>query len=796
MFRHAVRSLTRRPAFTALAVLTLAIGIGANTAIFSVVNGVLLRPLPYPQPDRLVSLWERTSRAPRVHVSFPNFRDWHDRTRSFQALAAYGGDTTTVLGGTEPTFADAYWVTKEFFDVFEVSPAIGRTFTAEETTPHGPAAIVVSDRFWRRELGASRDLSALHVAVQGVTARVVGVMPPGFAFPPGADVWMPQEHEPDDSGRTAHNYLVVGRLTRSFDQADAELRVLAQQLRAEYPNDNDAESITMLRLQDGLTRSSKTALLMLLGAVALVLLIACTNVANTTIARGEERRAEIAVRAALGATRTRIVRQLLVESLLVGIAGAACGLVIGAWILRVFLSLNTVPLAGQTVSLNGAVLAFTAALGMITPLLFGIAPALQLSRPDLRRTLAEAGRGSRGAMRRGVRNVLVAAEAALALVLLVASALLIHSFWKLMTVDTGFDPHGVVAMEMVVPETKYPTPGDSARFYQQLLQRIRTVPGVESAGATNAPPMTGGGPSGTFFFDGTAPVPHSSLIADYFVITPGYFDTMRIPIVRGRGLNDRDNAGVPASVVVNETFVRRFLPNGNPIGRRFRYAGMDSKDEPMLTIVGVARDVRSDALEAPIVPEAYVSYLQRPLRTRWSFVVTVRAHAGVSADALVTPLRRTLADLDADVPVKIGTMEDRVGESVADRRFTMVVLSTFAFVAVLLAAIGIYSLLAQSVAQRTAEIGVRMALGADAPMLLRLVVTTMMGPVVAGIAAGLLVAVFAVKLMASLLFAVHPLDPAAFAAAAALLVAVALVAAYMPARRATRVDPVQALRAT
>jgi putative ABC transport system permease protein len=763
-----------------------------RTAIFSVVNGVLLKPLPYPQADRLVGLWEHTSRAPRVHVSYPNFRDWHDRTTSFVSIAAYSGDTTTVLGGTEPTFAEAYVVTKEFFDVFRVPPAIGRTFTAEEMTPGGPAAVVVSDRFWRRDLGANTNPSALHVDVQGMSARVVGVMPRGFAFPAGADLWMPLDRTPDDSGRTAHNYTVVARLGGSLQQADAELRVLAQQLRSEHPRDNDAESITILPLQDALTLSSRTALLLLLAAVALVLLIACANVANTTIARGEERRAELAVRAALGANRPRIIRQLLVESLLLGMTGAACGLVVGAWLLRAFLALNTVPLAGQSVRLDASVLAFTAALGILTPLLFGIVPAMQLSRPDLRTTMAESGRGAR-AGRRSVRMVLIAAEAAVALVLLLGSALLIHSFWRLLSVDTGFDPHGVAAIEMVVPETKYPEPDSSARFYQQLLERIRTMPGVAAAGATNAPPLVGGGPSGAFVLEGKPRALDWSYSADYFVITPGYFETLRIPIVRGRGIQDSDKSGEPVVAVVNQEFVRKYLPDQDPIGRRFRYLGMDSKDEPLLTIVGVAADVRSDALSAPIVPEAYVSYLQRPLRTRWSMVVAVRANGG-SAAGLLAPLHRIITQVEPDIPVKMGTMEERVGESVADRWFTMAVLSTFALVAVLLAAVGIYSVLSQSVTQRTAEIGVRMALGADAPTLVRLVVRSMMAPVLAGIGAGVVAGAFAVKLLASFLFGVQPLDPAAFIAAAALLLAVALLAAYLPARRATRVDPVLALR--
>jgi putative ABC transport system permease protein len=794
MVRHAVRSLTRRPAYTLLAVLTLAIGIGANTAIFSVVNGVLLQPLPYPQPDRLVGLWEHTTRTPRVRVSYPNFHDWHERLKSFEALAAYGGDTTTVLGGAQPTFADAYYVTKDFFAVFKVSPAIGRAFTPDETTANGPTAVIVSDRFWRRDLGGNPDLNALHLTVGSVSARVVGVMPPRFAYPAGADLWLAQERDPDTSGRTAHNYSVVGRLAVPADRADAELRVVAGQLRAEHPNDNDAQSITMLPLQDALTMASRTALLLLLGAVALVLLIACANVANTTIARGEERRAEIAIRAALGADRMRIVRQLLVESLLLGAAGAVSGLVVGAWLLRAFLALNTVPLAGQPVGLDGAVLVFTAILGVVTPLFFGIAPALQLSRPDLRATIAESGRGGKNVVRRGVRSVLIAAEAAVALVLLVASALLIHSFWAVMSVDPGFDPTGVATMEMVAA-AKYPTPEASARFYQQLLEKLRALPDVAAAGATTVPPISGGGPNGSFMFEGAART-GSLPVADYLVITPGYFETLRVPIVRGRALNDNDKAGNPVSVVVNQTFVKKFLSGKDPIGQRFRYLGMDSRDEPMMTIVGVSADIRNDALSAPIVPEAYVSYLQRPLRTRWSMVVVARARDRNDATTLMTPLRNTLAGFDADIPVKVGTMEERVGASVADRRFTMAVLSTFALVAVLLAAIGIYSVLSQAVVQRTAEIGVRMALGADAATLLRLVVRTMMRPVLAGIAAGLIAAAFAVKLLETFLFGVRPLDPEAFAAASALLIAVALLAAYVPARRATRVDPVQALRAS
>jgi putative ABC transport system permease protein len=790
----AVRMLFQRPAFAVLAVATLAIGIGANAAIFSVVNGVLLRPLPYPEPDRIVRLWEHTARGRDINVAFPNLLDWRERLNTFSSLAGYQGSTTTVLGGAEPTFADAYWVTNGFFDVFAVRPALGRTFTPDERTPGGPPAAVVSDRFWRRQLGSNTHLSELHIQLNNIDARVVGVMPPGFAFPAGADIWLPQEHWPDTTTRTAHNYRVFGRLSAPFDQAQSQVALVAAQLLAENPGNIDAISITMMPLQQALTGGSKTALLMLLAAVALVLLIACVNVASTMLARGEERRAEIAVRAALGATRGRIVRQLLGESLLLGLLGAACGLVLGAWLLRAFLALNTVPLGGQRVALDGWVLLFTAALGVLTPLVFGVLPALQASRPDLRSTIVEGGRGSLTTGRRVVRSLLVAIEAGVALTLLVGSALLIHSFWNLLSVDAGFDPDGVAAIEMAVPQSKYTTPEASARFYQQLLDRIRAVPGVEAAGATTVPPLSGGGPSGILTLDGKEVLFGSKPNADYFVVTPGYFAAMRIPIVRGRGLTDLDRAGTDVVVVVNQEFVRKFLPGEDPLGHHFRYFGMDSMNEPTMTIVGVIGNVRSDSLAAPPTPEAYVSYLQRPRRTLWPMIVVARSRQPGALGSLLTSLRSTVGSIDTDVPAKIGTMEGRVADSVADRRFTMAVLSTFAVVALLLAAVGIYGVLSQTVLQRTSEIGVRMALGAEAGAVLRMVMGAAMWPVFAGLGCGVAAAAVSVRLLRSFLFGVTPLDPLAFVVAAALLIVVALLAAYLPARRATRVDPLQALR--
>jgi putative ABC transport system permease protein len=791
----ALRMLVKRPGFALLAIATLAVGIGANAAIFSVVNGVLLRPLPYPEPDRIVRLWEHTSRSERVNVSHMNLVDWRERLKTFSAIAGYQGSTTTVLGGSEPTFADAYWVTDGFFKVFAVAPALGRSFTPDERTPGGPPAALVSDRFWRRQLGANTHLGQLHVQLADVDARVVGVMPAGFAFPAGADIWMPLEHWPDTTTRTAHNYRTFGRLKAPLESAKAELAVVAGQLRAENPGDDDAIGITMIPLQEVLTGGSKTALLMLLAAVALVLLIACVNVASTMLARGEERRAEIAVRAALGASRARIVRQLLVESLVLGVSGAMFGLVLGAWMLRSFLALNTMPLGGQAVALDGRVLAFTAALGVLTPLVFGVLPALQASRLDLRSTILEGGRGSLTAGRRTVRNLLVAAEAGIALVLLVGSALLIRSFWNLLSVDAGFDPAGVADIEVAVPQSKYSTPEASARFYEQLLDRIRAVPGVEAAGATTVPPLSGGGPSGTLLLDRNSGDAGSKPVADYFVVTPGYFEAMRIPIVRGRGLAASDRPGTDVAVVVNQEFVRKHMPGEDPIGRHFRYYGMDSLNEPTMTIVGVIGNVRNDSLASPPTPEAYVSYLQRPKRTQGPMIVVARARQAGALGSLLTSLRSAMGSVDADVPARIGTMEGRVADSVADRRFTMAVLSTFALVALLLAAVGIYGVLSQTVLQRTPEIGVRMALGAEASAVLRMVMASAMRPVLAGIACGVAGAVLSMRVLRGFLFGVTTLDPAAFTAAAALLIVVALLASYIPARRATRVDPLNALRA-
>jgi putative ABC transport system permease protein len=797
--RHAFRTLARRPAFTLVAVLTLAAGIGANTAIFSVVNGVLLRPLPYAEPDRIVRLWEQSQRGTRTDVSHPNFLDWRASARSFEVLAEYSGGTETVLGGREAVFADVYTVTDGFFRVFGVAPALGRTFVAEEMRAGGVPAVVVGHRFWTSTLGAQRDLPRLRVIIDGVPLRVVGVMPEGFAYPVKADLWAPKELFPDTSGRTAHNNEVVGRLKRGVPlaQASAEMNTIAAQLKQQYGSDENGVAVAMTTLRDAMTANSKQTLWLLLGAVGLVLLIACANVATAMLATGEERRAELALRAALGAGRRRIVRQLLVESLVIGTAGAVAGLLLAAWLVRALLSINAVslPRAGD-IGIDGAVLLFAILLGVLTPLVFGLLPALQTSRADLRDALAEGGRSAAAPVRSRVRGLLVATEVAVALVLLVGAGLLIRSFANIMSVDPGFDPGGAITASMSVPATKYTDAARSAQFYRDLLERLRRLPGVAAAGAVTQAPLSGRDHNGGLVIDGVplAADPKDRPSAGYRVATPGYLEAVGIRLVRGRTLADGDRAGAVPVAVVNEAFVREYLPRTETLGVRFKFNGMDSVN-PVFTIVGVVGDVHHRSLVRAVEPEVFISAYQQPFRARYTMFVVVRPSSPSQQAGLATTVRQAVREFDTDVPVELSTLDAFISASVADRRFLLLVLGTFAAIALLLAATGIYSVLSQSVAQRTQEIGIRMALGADARSVIGLMLGAAMRSVGIGVVVGAIAGLSAVRLLTTFLFGVTPLDPGAFAGAAVILVLVALLAAYLPARRATRVDPLLALRA-
>jgi predicted permease len=644
----------------------------------------------------------------------------------------------------------------------------------------------------------------LTLRLAGHTARVVGVMPATFDYPERIEVWMPAELDPDEGGRTSHNWDVVARLKPGLapPTAAAEMQAIGAQLKRQYGNDENAIGVVMRPLRDAVVPpTSRTALLLLLGTVGLVLLIACANVAATLLARGEERRTELAIRAALGAGRGRLVRQLLVESAVLGVLGGASGLLLAGWLVRILRSLDGLALPGrETIAVDGTVLAFTCALALLTPLLFGLFPSLQASRTDLRDALAEGGRSAAPA-RAAVRVALVIGEVAIALVLLVASALLVRSFVHVTSIDPGFDPTGVVTADLALPLDKYPDPAQAAHFYTTLSERLRGLPGVTAAGAATQLPLGKFDPDGALQFEGH---PDAGGIGDnlydgykysagYKVVTPGYFDALHMRLRQGRVLTDNDAAGQPPVAVVSELFVRQFLPRVNPIGVRFKYAGMD-RVNPVFTIVGVVDDVRFQALTRPPVPQVYVAMAQAPYRARYTVSLVARAADRRQEEQVAGAVREVVRQSEPDVPLDMSSLEAMVSGSVADRRLMLTLVAAFAALALGLAATGIYSVLSQAVAQRTAEIGVRMALGADANTVVRLVLRGAMTPVGIGAAIGLAAAVAATRLLRSLLVEVQPLDPAAFAGAAAVLMVVALLAAYVPARRATRVDPLRALR--
>jgi len=803
--RHAFRAVFKRPTFTLVAILTLALGIGANTAIFSIIDGVILRPLPFDRPDEIVQLKERNVRGGASRVSHPNFLDWRQRAGSFDGMSEYGCDTETVLGPSEPRFAQTCVVSSGFFHVMGVGPWLGRVFAPEELRQNGVPAVVVSHRLWVTALGSNRDLTAITVKIFGKTARVVGVMPDGFDYPETAEVWLPSELEPDTGGRTAHNWTVLARLKPgiAIASAAAEMDTIGRQLKQQYGNDENGIGVVTTPLKDVIVPpESKSALILLLGTVGLVLLIACANVATTLLARGEERRTEMAVRAALGAGRLRLVRQLLVESSVLGLLGATAGLLLAAWLMRILRSVSGLAIPRHdTIGIDATVLVFTLGLALITPLVFGLLPSLQASRADLRDALAEGGRTAAPA-RAGVRTALVIGEVAIALVLLVGSALLMRSFAHVMAVDPGFDPTGVVTADMAIPLTKYQRPEQAAQFYVGLVERLRSLPGVAVAGAASQLPLGKFDPDGALSFEGHPDIggigdnnyDGFKYSAGYKVVSAGYFESLGIHLLSGRFLKDTDAAGQPPVAVVSESFVKRFIPRVDPLGVRFKYAGMDPVN-PVFTIVGVVADVHFQSLTRPPVPQVYVPLPQAPFRARYTTSVAVRAADPRQQAQVSAALRDTLRQYDPDVPVDISSLETMLANSVADRRVLLMLVGAFAGLALVLAATGIFSVLSQAVAQRTSEIGIRMALGADAPTVIALMLRSAMTSVVAGTAIGVAGAAAGVRVLQSFLFEVRPLDPAAFALAAAVLIGVALLAAYIPARRATHVDPLRALRA-
>jgi len=792
--RFAVRTLRKNLGFTAAAVLTLAVGIGATTAIFSVVNGTLLRPPPYPDADRLIVVAERGADGAEMPVAALNFQDWKSQSRSLEALAVYASGTAPVLGGDEPVRPEVASVSADFFRALGVQPAVGRTFADDETRPGGAPAAVVSHAFWKSQLDGATRLEGRALQIYGASYPVVGVMPPGFQFPGKAAVWIP-ETLASPGTRTAHNWSVVGRVRSGvpLDRVRAELDDVQRRLKAEHGTDVDAVGVTVRTLQESLVGSAERPILLLFGAAGLVLLIACANLASTLLARGAARSREMAVRSALGAGRGRLLRQLLTESLVLAAAGAIAGVLVAFVALRILAAAAPAGslIGGAGVRMDGAVLGFTLLATVLSALLFGLLPAFRLSDTDSGQVL----RGSRGVAGGGrgtVWSVLVGTEVALALLLLVGAGLLIRSFWGVMSVNPGFRSEGVLTVDLALPEARYKDDEALAAFYEAFLSEVRGIPGVQAAGVVNIPPLSGGSINGAFEIESRGA---ESGYGEYRAASAGYFGALRIPVVAGRVFDETDRAGAPDVAVVNEAMARRYWPNDTPVGKRIRNLANDSwlyGDDRWVTIVGVVRNVRQTALTSEVLPEVYVNTAQRPFRSRYA-VTAIRST--LPPASLVSAVRSRLAQRFGDVPAEYQTMDARVASSVGDRRFLMTILGAFAGGALLLAAVGIYSVISYRVAQRTLEIGIRVALGARPGQVRAMVIRSSMAVVVAGLAAGVAGALVLTRVVRSLLYEVTPTDPVTFAGVLLLLGGAALVASYLPARRATRADPMTALRA-
>lgn len=793
--RFAARSLVRTPAFSVVSIITLALGIGATTAMFSVVDGVLLRPLPYEHADRLVSVRERVELRGRPStslVSWPNFNDWRRQTKTLELMAAFrGGGSTTVLGLAEPIALTLYAVSHDYFKLFGGTPVIGRGFTADESTEGGPPVCVVSYQFWQEQLGARQDLSSVHLQAWGSTFTVIGVMPRGFGFPEVADMWIPLEQQNSGMGRGSRNDETVARVAVgvSREQAETELRGIAARLKVEFPADNAAVGAQVVGLQDALVGPVRTYLRLLLGAVVIVLLVACVNLASANLARGASRSREMTVRTMLGAGRGRLARQLLTENLLLAVVGGLVGVVLAYVLERILLTLipTSMPRVSE-IGLSGSVLAFAMSVTLLTGMLIGLLPAISVGRAELRAGVAIGGRGV-ATGRGSLRWALVATEVALAVLLLVGAGLLLRSFRALLTVPAGFDSERVLAVNVQLPETRYPNGNLRSVYYTQALGGLEALPGVERVGYINFAPLTRAGFGAGMSIEGHPEIPPQ--FAEYRIVSPDYFETMRIPLVAGRMITDADDSTSQHVTLINETMAKKLFPAGDALGKQIRNLGMDNHRQIPMTIVGIVGDVRSADLAKSAAPQHFVPYRQRPERARYG-VFLLRTKAPPSA---VAPLVRSqLRLIDQNVLMTIELVSDIRARSLADRRFTMMVLSGFALLGLTLAAVGIYGVLAYSVARRAREIGIRMALGAAQRRVIRMVMSDSLAPVIAGAVVGIAAALGLTRLMQAMLYGVTATDPITFVVVVVVLLGVAVLASVVPTARAARVDPVVVLR--
>lgn len=799
-FRFAFRQLRKTPAFTLIAVFTLALGIGANTAIFSVVHAVLLRPLPYVHSERLMRVFGSQPQLDLAPTSPANFLEWKEQNEVFERIAAYVGQGFNLVGGDKPERVIGARVSADLFQLLGVQPTLGRAFTSDEDQSGHNQVVVLSHEFWQSRFGGDPTVQKT-VRLNEKAYTVVGIMPAGFAFPDTrTQVWTPIAFNPAERATRDTNFIdVVGRLKPgvSIEQARAKMAMLARQQAERYPKTNAGIGAKVVSLHEQTVGEIRPMLIVLLGAVAFVLLIACANVANLLLVRAAGRQKEMAIRGALGASRPRLVRLLLTESIALAMLGGALGLFLAIWSVDLLVTLKpaNLPRLGE-IEINRTVFGFTLAISLITGIAFGLVPALQSSKPALNEGLKESSRGATGSLRRHqMRSLLVVSEVALSLVLLVGAGLMIRSFARLLAVDPGFKADHVLTAFISLPTSKYSKVPEQAAFFEQLIARIRNLPGVSSVGVVTDIPLFGSSSTG-FDIDGRPASAHGQRpLTDYRMISPDYFSAMGMRLVKGRAFSRYDTANALAVAIINETMAGRFFSNEDPIGKRI---GLSGGPTDWREIVGVVGDVRNYGVDAAVKPEAYVPFFQNGPGYLSGVASAMNLIVRTSNDplSLTTPLREQVQALDKDQPIsEIRTMEWYLSESMAQRRFNMLLLGVFAALALVLAAVGIYGVIAYTVTQRTSEIGIRIALGARGAHILKLIFAHAMLTTLAGIVLGLAGALALTRLLGNLLYQISATDPVVFASITLLLLLVAVVATYIPARRATQVDPVVALRA-
>ena len=816
-FRIAIRTLSKNPAFAAMAILTLALGIGASAAIFSVVDGVLLRPLPYPNPQQLVTVWELEAHGHRAHPADPNFLDFRAQNHTLGALAMFAAIPESISGGTEPTRMNIGLVSQDFFKVLGVEPFRGHTFTPDELVEHGAPAIIVSYGYWQRFLGGAADLSQVRLTMDGTVYPVIGVMPQGFDFPHGVEAWAAWERYGWGTSRTSHDGEGLGRLRDgvTLAQARVDLDTIARRINAKYGKTENSDyflqDAQVTPLADEMVGNVRAALLTLFGAVILLFLVACANVAGLLLARTSARRKELAVRAALGAGRGRLVRQLLAESLALALAGGVLGIVLAAWTTRLLPAILPESLPRQEgIALNGMVLLFTVAATLIVALALGLFAAWRAGGEGLGDALSTGSRSYSGGSHKA-RSALVIGEIAATLMLLVGAGLLGRSFLRLVSVNPGFDGQNLLVMKfsLPVPENGPMTRADIVRqtqFLDNALSRVRAIPGVESAGITGALPIADpdGFPDGLFLILNGQPAPKNfdewgrmalnpkqTGEGDRAVTSAGFFRAAGIPLIRGRFFNEQDGPDAPNVALISQSLAKEKWPNQDPVGQMIDFSNMDGILKP-LTIVGVVGDIRAEGLNRPAPALVYVDYRQRGLGGNSAPAIVLRSK--LLASAVVPTARAIFHELDPNIPVEFTTYTEALGGWMAEKRFLLLLAGAFAGAALALAAVGIYGIIAFSVTRRTQEIGIRVALGAQRSDVLRLVVGEGARLAAIGVVIGIALSFAVTQLMSSLLFDVKATDPLTFLVVAVLLSLVALLASYIPARRAMRLDPMIALR--